>query len=333
MSVEGLQRMDNITEKPVDWLWENRIPLGEITILEGDPGTNKSSLTCDLAARLTQGTSMPCASPRGRPRKGGALLLIGEDSVSKTVVGRLRTANADLSKAAVLCEASIPGDLDRIEKAIREIDAKLVVVDTITDFVNAYLLSNQAVRQALRPLRELAERTRAAVVLLRHFNKKGGGRALLRGGGSVAITGMARSQLKLYLHPTDPHMRVLLQDKSNLGPLAPSLLFEVVPTEENQFRLESRGETSLTIADIEGSRSAGPKLEAAEKFLLTSLASGPKEVNWLMGQAREVCSKRTLDEAKKSLGLVTTRKGKGRGHRVYWALAAVDSLQTALARS
>jgi hypothetical protein len=266
---------------------------------------------------------MPHATAKGRPRKGGVLFLIGEDSIAKTVVGRLRAAGADLSKIAVLDGVGIPGDLDRIEKAIREIGAKLMVVDTITDFVNAYLLSNQGVRKALRPLRELAERTQVAVVMQRHFNKKSGGKALLRGGGSVAITGMARSQLKLYLHPDDPHLRVLVQDKSNLGPLSPSLLFEVVSTDDGQFRLECRGESKLTIADLESSKGA-PKLEAATKFLLEKLADGPKEFNWIVEQSKGLCSLRTLHEAKANLGLVTDRKGRRKDQITSWALPTIE---------
>jgi hypothetical protein len=317
----------DVTETSVEWLWDGRIPLGEITILEGDPATNKSSLCCALAASLTNGVAMPHATSKGRPRKGGAVFLIGEDSIPKTVKPRLVAAGADTKKVAVLADVNIPRDIDQIEEAIREIGAKLVVVDTITDFVSSNLLSNQAVRKALRPLRDLAERTQVAVVMLRHFNKKGSGKALLRGGGSVAITGMARSQLKLYKHPDDLHLRVLLQDKSNLGPLSPSLLFEIVPTDGNQFRLEWHGETPLTIADLEGTKDKRPKLEAAQSFLLKALADGPKEAGWIVDQAKGICSKRTLDEAKKSLELVTEREGKGKDHKAFWALPTVAQPQ------
>ena len=320
MEIEGFQRLADVAEKSVEWIWEDLIPIGELTIIEGDPGTNKSSLCCDLAARLTQGIAMPHTTAKGRPRKGGALFLIGEDSIAKTVVPRLQAAGADLNKIGVLGDVAIPGDLDRIEKAIRKCGAKVLVIDTITDFVSSYLLSNQAVRKALRPLRELAERMQVAVVLLRHFNKKSSGKSLLRGGGSVAITGVARSQLKLYKHPEDEHLRVLVQDKSNLGPLSPALLFEVATTEDGQFRLECRGETDLTVADLEGSKGGRPKLEAAESFLLKALSDGPKEAKWIVEQARCICSKRTLDEAKKSLGVITKREGKGKGHKAFWAI-------------
>lgn len=142
---------------------------------------------------------------------------------------------------------------------------------------------------------------------------------------------MARSQLKLYKHPEDEHLRVLVQDKSNLGQLSPSLLFEVVQVEENLFRLEWHGETPLTIAEVEGTQKR-PKLEAAEAFLRQKLADGPKLVTDLIEQAKGTCSKRTLDEAKKSLELVTERKGKGHGHKVSWALPAVAPTEEAAAK-
>ena len=323
MEIEGFQCLADVTEKAVEWVWEGLIPGGEITMVEGPPGSNKSSLCCTVAACLTKGIAMPHATPKGRRRKGGTLFLIGEDSIAKTVVPRLRAAEADLEKIAVLVGVTIPGDIERIEEAIDEIDAKLLVVDTLPDFVNSSLLSNQGVRNALRPLRELAEKKKMAVVTLRHFTKKSSGASLLRGGGSVALTAVARSQLKLYKHPTDPHMRVLIQDKSNLGPLSPSLLFEVVSAEDGQFRLECRGETDLTVADLEGSKGGVTKLAAAEAFLRQKLADGPKPATDLIEQAKGTCSKRTLDEAKKNLGLVTQRKGKGKNHVVSWTLPAV----------
>ena len=167
MQIEGFKRMSEIPAKPVEWFWDGYIPLGEVTILEGHPGTNKSSLTDDLAARLTQGKAMPCLPPKPGPkRRGGALFLIGEDSLSKTVGGRLIAAGADLSMVGVLDGVAIPDDADmlRIEKAIQELDAKLIVLDTINDFLNCNLMGNQAVRKALEPLRKLADRSNVAVV-------------------------------------------------------------------------------------------------------------------------------------------------------------------------
>ena len=194
------------------------------------------------------------------------------------------------------------------------------MVDTINDFLNCNVLGNQAVRKALRPLRDLAERMNVAVVMIRHFTKGGNGNSLLRGGGSVGITAIARSQLKLYKHPNDPHLRVLLQDKSTLGPTSPNLLFEVAPTDTGCFRLEWHGECNLTLEDLERKHKGSPRLEAAEKLLLEKLAGGPREVNSLVKDAKGVCSKRTLDEAKRSLDIKTLREGNGQDHTVSWSL-------------
>jgi archaellum biogenesis ATPase FlaH len=321
--MEGFTLLSDVTESETEWVWEGRIPIGEITILEGDPGTNKSSLCCALAGCLTKGVAMPHATSKGRPRKGGTIFLVGEDSITKTVKPRLVAAGADPKKVAVLDGVSIPRDLARIKAAIREIGAKLVAVDTIADFVSGSVSNNQAMRKTLGPLRDLAEEMQVAILVLRHFTKKGSGKSLLRGGGSVAITGMARSQLKLYKHPEDEHLRVLIQDKSNLGPLSPALLFEVVSADDGQFCLECRGETDLTIADLESSKGA-PKLEAATQFLREKLADGPKEFKSLVEQSKGLCSLRTLHEAKANLGLVTDRKGRREDQITSWALPTVE---------
>ena len=119
--VTGLRLLSEIAPQSTEWLWEGYIPLGEATIVEGDPGANKSSMLCDLAARLTRGQSMPCASAeKRRPQSGGALFMIGEDSVAKTVRGRLLAAGADLSRVGILDDVAIPDDMLTIHKAIKE---------------------------------------------------------------------------------------------------------------------------------------------------------------------------------------------------------------------
>jgi predicted ATP-dependent serine protease len=36
------------------WLWPGRIPAGKLTVLDGDPGLGKSTLLCELAARISR---------------------------------------------------------------------------------------------------------------------------------------------------------------------------------------------------------------------------------------------------------------------------------------
>jgi hypothetical protein len=51
--------LSDVVEESVEWLWEGRIPLGKLTVIDGDPGTGKSALTTDLAARVSTGREMP----------------------------------------------------------------------------------------------------------------------------------------------------------------------------------------------------------------------------------------------------------------------------------
>lgn len=49
----------DVKEEPTTWLWEPYIPLGKITILEGDPDSGKSYLSLALAAHVTAGRQIP----------------------------------------------------------------------------------------------------------------------------------------------------------------------------------------------------------------------------------------------------------------------------------
>ena len=47
--------LTNIEPLPVEWLWEDRLARGHLTLFASDPGMGKSQITLDLAARLSRG--------------------------------------------------------------------------------------------------------------------------------------------------------------------------------------------------------------------------------------------------------------------------------------
>src|SRR5689334_3819451 len=110
-----------VRPKPVRWLWPGWLPEGVFVVLAGDPGVGKSTLTCDLAARLSRGELA------GRPVT--TILVNGEDGAEHTVRPRLDAAGADLDRV-VLWKSdqalSLPKDIDKLRAAIREHGAKLV---------------------------------------------------------------------------------------------------------------------------------------------------------------------------------------------------------------
>src|SRR5215210_2938193 len=86
---------------------------------------------------------------------------------------------------------------------------------------------DQDVRRALAPLAALAQRTGAAILIVRHLNKASGGNTLYRGGGSIGIIGAARSGLVVAEDPDDSERRILAHNKQNLCNPAASLVFTV----------------------------------------------------------------------------------------------------------
>src|SRR6185312_9385094 len=98
--------LSTVKVEQVRWLWPGRIPLGKITILDGDPGLGKSLITLDLIARLTTGRGMPDepgASLRelsGDPH--GAVLLSAEDGLGDTIAPRLLAAGGDPERVIAL---------------------------------------------------------------------------------------------------------------------------------------------------------------------------------------------------------------------------------------
>jgi RecA-family ATPase len=103
-----------------------------------------------------------------------------------------------------------------IKRGIERVSAGLVVIDPLVAFLpkNVDANKDQDVRRALAPLAVLAERTGAAVVVVRHLNKGTGGKALYRGGGSIGIIGAARSALLVAKDPQDDNQRVLAAQKA-----------------------------------------------------------------------------------------------------------------------
>lgn len=299
------------------------IALGELNLLDGDPGTNKSSVTLDIAARLSTGKAMPDGTKTDR---AGVLLLVAEDSLGKTVRPRLEAAGADLSRIAVLDDLVTLSNLAVIEEATRRIKAKLVVIDPIMAFLTGNAHFDQSVRQALKRLKHFAERTNAAVILVRHLNKSSGRHPLYRGSGSIGIIAAARSALLVANDPQDPNMRVLCHVKNNLGPLMPSLRYEPVQAGNGNVVIEWRGQCDYKPEDLlVPPKDNKGQLDEARKFLLDMLEAGPVEQRTVKAKAAEVAlAWRTVERAKEMLRVMSRRKGWGPGSKCLWQLPEWD---------
>lgn len=213
------QCLDGVKPEKVTWIWTGRLAVGKITVLDGTPGSGKSTITCDSAARVSRGLAFP---HDGLPRnRGGVIFVAGEDGVADTVVPRLRAADADLSRCYVWPANKLPYLPDAANDIAREVkvrEAKLLVLDPVTALFARDLSTNsdQDVRLALTPLAVAAEELGCCVLLLRHLNKRAGASAFDRGGGSVGIGALARVVLLVARDHSDPDLRILATVKANL---------------------------------------------------------------------------------------------------------------------
>src|SRR5215204_493474 len=320
----------DVEAETVEWLWERRIPLGKITVLDGDPDNGKSVLTTDLAARLTTGRAMPYDFGKTFPQ-AGVVILSAEDGVGDTIRPRFDAAGGDPSRVVILGNDDpfgIPEDLPKLGRAIERVGARLVVIDPIMAFLGENINSNsdKDVRSALKPLKQLAERTGAAVVIVRHLNKTPGGNVLYRGGGSIGIIGAARSGLVVGPHPTDEALRVLASQKHNLSMPPESLAYQVTSAPHNPHAavIVYKGVTEMNAKDIlkpqveEQERSA---MDEAKDFLREVLAAGEKPAADVKSEAESVgVAWGTLKRAKVALGVNPVK----RGAFWYWSLLPDD---------
>lgn len=320
--------LSEVESKPIEWLWGGRIPLGKLTIVDGDPGLGKSVITnADVTSRVTTGKPMPDGDEGiGLPRS--VVLVVAEDDLSDTVRPRLEAAGADLdyvftmpvkrNSKGQLIPLVIPDDLIRLQETVDDVDAALVVIDPITAFLGERVNSHNdaSVRKALGPLKELAEETGAAVVMIRHLNKSGEGKALYRGGGSIAFSGSARSGLMVEAIPDDPEGWCgLAQVKGNLSRRVKTLMYRVVSAQEAQPDfpydvpvVEWGGETDLSADDLfqkKDARRAAPALNEAKQFLVEVLRNHPTPVAEVKDHAVEAGhSWVTVKRASTDLGVI-----------------------------
>jgi hypothetical protein len=325
--------VSQLTARELRWLWPGRLALGKLAMLDGDPGLGKSLVTLDLCARLSTGRPFPDGSPIDRPIN--SLVLNAEDDGQDTVRPRLQALGADLERVFLYHAPdgkaedwpSIPGGLLGLHAALTRTQARLVIFDPVMAFLHPGVAINQdaSVRQALLPLAQLAARHDCAMILVRHLNKSGRGRALYRGGGSVGLVAVCRSAWLIACDPLNHKRRVLAQVKNNLARPQPSLVYEVEAPTVGPATVSWLGTTPATADELlAATELAGPTLSArqrAHEFLLDVLQEGPmlsREI-WPLAQEQRL-SRRTLHRAREALKIKTEWVHVEGATRTYWLL-------------
>lgn len=316
------------------WIWEERVPLGALTLTPGRGGIGKSTFHAWIVAAITKGTLQ--GDYLGIPRY--CVIAATEDSWSKTIVPRLSAAGADLSRvinvevdtqdAADGGFLVLPSHLDDLQDIIRDYEVALVSIDPLLGVIDAKLDSykDAEVRKALAPLTSMAERTNCVILGNAHYTKAGSD-PLTSIMGSAAFGNVARAGLG-FAQDKDAgeNMVVMSQIKNNLGKMnVPSLLFEIVDTEvmtthegPTQIgKLEWRGESNRSVFDVMGDSRSHEERSVAkevEQWLREMLRKAGGEISSkkLEAAARvEGYSPITIKRARKNLRVKSDQRSDG----------------------
>ena len=312
-------RMSDVELTPVDWLWKPYLPFGKLSVLQGNPGEGKTYFAMHLAAACTNGKLLPNME---RLEPFNVIYQTAEDGLGDTVKPRLIEAGADLDRVLVIDDSEVQLTLsdERIEKAIVENNARLVIIDPIQAYLGADVDMNRAneVRPIFMRLGQVAQRTGCAILLIGHLNKAAGMQSLQRGLGSIDIAAAVRSVMFIGKLKHDPTMRILTHEKSSLAPPGVSLAFSL--GDEGGFRWV--GEYDITademLSGIEPQRET--KTQQAKDLICALLAGGKQVFSEDIDKAalERGIPGRTVRDAKRELGDALKSKIVEGRKKVFW---------------
>ena len=312
-------RMSDVELTPVEWLWKPYLPFGKLSVLQGNPGEGKTYFAMHLAAACTNGKLLPNME---RMEPFNVIYQTAEDGLGDTVKPRLIEAGADLDRVLVIDDSDVQLTLsdERIEKAIVENNARLVIIDPIQAYLGADVDMNRAneVRPIFMRLGQVAQRTGCAILLIGHLNKAAGMQSLQRGLGSIDIAAAVRSVMFIGKLKHDPTMRILTHEKSSLAPPGASLAFSL--GDEGGFRWV--GEYDITademLSGIEPQRET--KTQQAKDLICALLAGGKQVLSEDIDKAalERGIPGRTVRNAKRELGDALKSKIVEGRKKVFW---------------
>lgn len=337
--------VSSVRTTKVEWLWYGRIPIGKLTMLDGNPGLGKSMLTVDIAARVSTGAPFYGSEDKREP--GAVLIITNEDDLGDTIRPRLISHHANVDIVRHDMRLSFPSGLDELQELCRfyrETDTplRLVIVDPFHSFIDEGVDANSpsAVTQALSPLVALASNYKFAPVIIRHLSKGNrDGAAVTRGAGAIAIIGLARSGILIGPDPDEKGVRILSMTKTNLMKDPGSLRYRIADDEEGrpvvQWMGSSEHDAEELVAPPPSKRVNGRKrpdtdsqVGLAIDWLFERLKRGPELASSLFLDARRAgFPDPTLKRAKVHLPISSSREKGPKGTIRGW-IWSLDTMGT-----
>lgn len=329
-------------EKP-KFLIEPYLPLGEVTMLDGDPSAGKSWVWMAIAAGLTGSKICPIPYDTTATKNAKILVLTTEDDLHDTLSNRLMQLGARMENINVIgvkpkgeklehyhdIEGITASDFENVKSLILQVKPDLIVIDPIVlyasgakDFDNS---SNTSVRALMTDIKIFSRRIGCAALVVRHFRKQGASKAIHRGAGSMDYVASARSVM-IVAKDKNTGQNAVAHAKSNKAALGPTMIFELTQDEDPPFKWNGVAENIRAdqLADDFDSEKENEKRDAlleAIEFLTEELNAGPVPTEEINNRAKKIgINESTIKRARKELGVLSRRATDANGKIIGWVL-------------
>lgn len=252
----NVKTVNEIENKPVEFLIYPYIPKGECTQMQAPGGVGKTFGMCRIAADLSRGLIPNNDSETIEPKH---TLIISAEDRGSIFRSRLEDCGADLNYIHILDDEASTGfkavsdnenDSGDLEQLVREYNAELVVIDPLHAFIGDIDINRvNIVRPVMQKIIRVAKRCNCAIVIISHVSKRNPFENANNAGlGSVDIVNSCRSVLKVTTDETgnNPNRRCIVHTKSNYAPTGKTLAFNIVPINEDRAFAEWDGYSELT---------------------------------------------------------------------------------------
>lgn len=333
---ENLKRVSDCESRNVEFLWKPYIPMGFVTMLTGDPGVGKSTITTQLASSISKGDTFidgACAP------LGNVVLFSVEDPINEVIKPKLLKFHADDSKVFVYPDCLTLDDtgFEIIKHIIQKCMPSLVIIDPIVAYVGGKTDTNKAneVREKMNYLTRLARDFHIAILVVRHMNKGNQDKLIYSGHGSIDFTAAVRSELMMISDPTENNKRYLGHTKSNLSELGPTLEFNAGAEGIifNSINSKSLSEITKCFSELQKGSEVVSSYTLATEMALEILKNAPmkssslrkelKDEGYSEGTINRVLSLKNKQFQKLRVNISGGKRGSG-----VWIVGIPEHIQT-----
>lgn len=268
-------------QPPIDWIIDKLFQPASVNVIVGEPGSKKTYAMIDAAVCVAAGLEW-----LGMKTQKRNVLIVDEESGPRRLAMRLgnclRGHYATLENCPVyyvsisLLNLRDAKECESLTELIETTNAGLVVIDALADVMpGADENAVNEVHPVFLSLRQVAEKTQSAIVIIHHTNKTGSYR------GSSAIKGAVDLMLTVESSNQSPVIRFGFEKSRDVEPFNFSAIanfpdgqFFLTPAEEFDCKRQSQ----------------------AQEYVLRFLAKGQASIDDIMAGA-DVCSENSARKA------------------------------------